>query len=494
MPGGPSETQVRDSVQSQLDAALGGRILTVKSLVPAGSAPLSGRDGRLKYFNAQLEFARDYDFTNWNAHSVSSLSALMGAGPKGVIGLREGGNRAGDTLGVYGSAAFERHGDRWELVPVAQQQAVATAEVPAAALTAAVRPLPHEVPPPSPTQAAHAKLGELLTLPRSAGVSESERDAILLEEFERTHRDARRRLQQKADEIAVAGGPTGGAYEETLAALEARAAAAGIALTALPTEGSVGNIRLLNDRSAQFALVQNDIARSAYAGSGRFAGAPLRDLRAVASLFPETIQLVTKEKAGISNVADLRGKRVGLGPAGSGTRANARAILTASGLAEDALAETFTGTLTEAAQALAENRIDAFFITVHAPVPELQRLAASTPLAWVPIGPSRELVDSGLIPITIPAQTYTGQTTPIPTLAATALVVTRDDVPPTQVERMLLLLFEGKHPVRSAAVSRIAIRTAREGVNLPWSPVADAWLAAHGSPSPPEEPSGPRAP
>ena len=190
---------------------------------------------------------------------------------------------------------------------------------------------------------------------------------------------------------------------------------------------------------------------------------------------------MTKEKAGISNVVDLRGKRVGLGPAGSGTRANARAILTASGLAEDALAETFTGTLTEAAQALAENRIDAFFITVHAPVPELQRLAASTPLAWVPIGPSRELVDSGLIPITIPAQTYTGQTTPIPTLAATALVVTRDDVPPTQVERMLLLLFEGKHPVRSAAVSRIAIRTAREGVNLPWSPVADAWLAARAS-------------
>jgi hypothetical protein len=46
---------------------------------------------------------------------------------------------------------------------------------------------------------------------------------------------------------------------------------------------------------------------------------------------------------------------------------------------------------------------------------------------------------------------------------------------------MLLLLFEGKHPVRSAAVSRIAIRTAREGVNLPWSPVADAWLAARAS-------------
>ena len=474
---GPDEAQVRDAVQSQLDAALGGRVLTVKSLVPAGSVPLSGRDGRLKYFNAELEFARDYDFTNWNAHSVSSLAALLGAGPKGVLGLKEGGNRVGDTLGVYGTAAFEKQGDRWALVPLAQQPAAA-AEVPPAALTAAVQPLPHEVSPPSPAQAEYAKLGELLTLPRSPGITEGERDAILVEEFQRTQREARVRLEQKADEIAVAGGPSGGAYQETLAALDARAAAAGIALTTLPSEGSVGNIRLLTDRRAQFALVQNDIARSAYAGGGRFAGAPQRDLRVVASLFPETIQLVTKAKTGISSVADLKGKRVGLGPAGSGTRANALAILAANGLPEDALGATFAGALTEATRALAEDRIDAFFITVHAPAPELQRLAAATPLAWVPIGPSRELLASGLVPITMPPKTYAGQTTPIPTLAATALLVTREDVPAVQVERMLLLLFEGKHQVQSAAVSRIAVRTAREGVNLPWSPVADAWLAA----------------
>jgi TRAP transporter TAXI family solute receptor len=491
---GPDGDAVREAIQSQLDAALGGRVLTVKSLVPAGSVPLSGRDGRLKYFNAGLEFARDYDFTNWNAHSVSSLAALLGAGPKGVLGLKEGGNRAGDTLGIYGTAAFEKQGDRWELVALAQQPAATTAEVPVAARIAAMQPLPHEVSPPSPVQAEYAKLGELLTLPRSPGVTESDREAILVEEFQRTHREARLRLEQKAEEITVAGGPPGGAYEETLAALDARGTATGIALTTLPSEGSVGNIRLLNDRRAQFALVQNDIAQNAYAGTGRFAGAPQRDLRVVASLFPETIQLVTKAKTGISSAADLKGKRVGLGPTGSGTRANALAILAANGSPEDALGATFAGALTVATRALAEDRIDAFFITVHAPAPELQRLAAATPLAWVPIGPSRELLASGLVPITMPPKTYAGQTTPIPTLAATALVVTRDDVPPTQVERMLLLLFEGKHPVRSAAVSRIAIRTAREGVNLPWSPVADAWLAAHGSPSPPEKTSGSRAP
>lgn len=475
---GPDAADVREALQAQLDAALGGRVLTVKSLVPAGTASLSGRDGRLQYFNAELEFDRDYDFTNWNAHSVSSLAALLGAGPKGVIGLKEGGNRDGDTLGVYGSAAFQKQGDRWTLVALAPPPAATAAEVPAAALVSSVRQQPHEMPPPSPVQTEYAKLGKLLTLPRAPGLAESDREAILVEEFQRAERAARLRLQQKADEIAVAGGPPGGAYEETLAALDARATAAGISLATLSSEGSVGNIRLLADNRAQFALVQNDIAAAAYAGSGRFAGAPQRELRAVASLFPETIQLVTKAKSGISSVSDLKGRRVGLGPIGSGTRANALAILTANGVTEDMLAATLADPLVETTRALAEDRIDAFFITLHAPAPALQRLAASTPLAWVPIGPSRELIASGLVPITMPPETYAGQTAPIPTLAATALLVTREDVSPAQVERMLQLLFDGKYAVESAAVSRIQTRTAREGINLPWSPVADAWLAA----------------
>lgn len=475
---GPDAADVREALQAQLDAALGGHVLTVKSLVPAGSATLSGRDGRLKYFNAELEFVRDYDFTNWNAHSVSSLAALLGAGPKGVLGLKEGGNRAGDTLGVYGSAAFQKQGDRWTLVALAPPPAAAAAEVPAAALVSSVRQQPHEMPPPSPAQTEYAKLGKLLMLPRAPGLADSDREAILVEEFQRTNHAARLRLQQKADEIVVAGGPPGGAYQETLAALEARAAAAGIALASEPSAGSVGNIRLLTDNRAQFALVQNDIAAAAYSGTGRFAGAPQRDLRAVASLFPETIQLVTRAKSGISSVSDLKGRRVGLGPVGSGTRANALAILAANGVTEEMLATTLADPLTETTRALAEDRIDAFFVTVHAPAQAVQRLAAATPLAWVPIGPSSELVAGGLVPITMPSETYPGQTTPIPTLAATALLITREDVPPEQVERMLQLLFDGKHAVESAAVSRIQTRTARAGVNLPWSPVADAWLAA----------------
>jgi TRAP-type uncharacterized transport system substrate-binding protein len=101
----------------------------------------------------------------------------------------------------------------------------------------------------------------------------------------------------------------------------------------------------------------------------------------------------------------------------------------------------------------------------------------------VPIGPSRELVDSGLLPHTLPALTYAGQTTPVPTLAATALLVTRADVAPAAVEAMLRLLFERREGTATAAVAQVAVTRARDGASIPLHPAAETWLAEHGAPA-----------
>ena len=234
-------------------------------------------------------------------------------------------------------------------------------------------------------------------------MTRDEHDAILREEIDAAHSRARARLERAATVLTIAGGPAGGAYADTLRALEVRAFAAKIALDPIVTEGSVANIRQLYDGRAQFALVQNDVARNAFAGRGRFAGAPQPELRAVASLFPEAVHLVVGAKSGITGVADLKGKRVELGPDGSGTRANALAILNVNGIAVETLAAAGRAPLAEAAQALADGKVDALFATIHAPARELQRLAARTPVSLVPIGPSRELLDAGLAPLTLPA-------------------------------------------------------------------------------------------
>jgi TRAP transporter TAXI family solute receptor len=479
---GPDATDVRDALQKQLDDALGGRVLSIDVLKRAGGAPGGDGAARLVYYNASLKLARDYDFSKWDGHSVTSLANLLGAGPKGVFGIAPDGNKAGDVLGVYGTAAFTESGGRFTLVPVAPA-AAAKVPVPAAAAASTIQPRAREAPAPTAAQAAHARLAELFSARTPRALPDSERETILREEFDQAYARARARLDKAAQVSVLARGPGGGAYAELAQALEARALRAAVPFETVATEGSLGNIRLLNDRTAQFALVQNDVARSAHAGRGRFSGAPQPELRAVASLFPETIHLVARADSGITGVAELRGKRVDLGMPASGTRTNAVALLAVSGVAEGDLASVGGSSLPDAVEALAAGRIDAFFATIHAPAREIGRLATRTKVAFVPIGPSRELVDSGLLPLTLPALTYAGQTAPVPTLAATALLATRADVAPATVEAMLRLLFERPEGTATAAVAQVAVTRARDGAVIPLHPTAETWLAAHGAPA-----------
>jgi len=502
---GPAGVQVRTELQAQLDAALGGRVLQIESLRRAGSGSFRNDtgSGRVVYYNAQLKLTRDYDFTKWDAQSVATLSELLGAGASGITGLRKEGNTAGDILGVYGSAAFIDDGGRWGLVPALQVReaidarlAADTGTVEQAAAAAASKAARVDVlnreSPASPLDQALAQLRALASQPGELPVAERER--IVLAELEHATRAARSRIERAGVLLTLVAAPPGGAYAEVAKALQSRADAAHLPLELELTEGSVANIRQLASGRADFAFVQSDIARAAFQGTGRFVGSPQGELRAVASLFPEAVQLVAREDSGIGAVGDLAGKRVNLGPLGSGTRANALEVLAAAGVDPASLKATDLAP-EAAAEQLAAGKIDALFFTVHAPAAVLQRLAARTKVRWIPIPASEALLAQGLVPLTLPARVYPGQRAAVPTVAATALLVTRADVPAEKVVQVVRLLFEPREErVQSAALSQINARTAREGVSIPWFPAAEALLAPRAGAAPAPEAARPAPP
>lgn len=477
----PDAEFVRQAVQQQLDAAFGARVLQIESFRRAGSQPLPGRDGRLVYFGAELRLLSDYHFGAWDKHNVGTLANLLGAGSKGISGLGAQGNLKGETLRVNGSASFLREGaNQWQLVSTAPPQEV-VATVPPAAAGAAVLPRPKEAPPPSDAEQALEELRALLHTPTGPTLSTVTRDEIVTKAAQAAVREARARLLHNADTIALAAGPAGGAYEEVARALAARAARVGVSFELPDSGGSVGNIRLLADGEAQFALVQNDVAMAAFHGRGRFGGAAQPDLRAVASLFPEAVQLVVRADGNIRSIADLAGRRVDLGLKHSGTRTNALAILAAHDLTLESLQEVTDSTLSQATDLLAQGKIDALFATVHAPARALQRAAAKSRLAFIDILPTDALRASGLVPLKLPARTYAGQAEPVQTLATTALLVTRADIPADKVDKVLRIVFEpGSTPrTEGSAMMQIGIRTAREGVTIPFVPAAQNYLERH---------------
>lgn len=102
--------------------------------------------------------------------------------------------------------------------------------------------------------------------------------------------------------------------------------------SAQSTGASVANINLLQQGKVDLAFVQNDIAYYAANGVEMFKDKKVAGLKGLATLYPKTIQIVALDKSGITSLDQIKGKRVAVGVAGSGTEANARQILEAYGI------------------------------------------------------------------------------------------------------------------------------------------------------------------
>ena len=107
-----------------------------------------------------------------------------------------------------------------------------------------------------------------------------------------------------------------------------------VSVTAVAGNGSAANIDLLDLGDAQLALVQNDVASYAYNGLNNYAGEAITSFTALAALYTETVQLITCNPD-IKSVADLKGKNVSIGSAGSGVYFNALDFLAAYDLTID---------------------------------------------------------------------------------------------------------------------------------------------------------------
>lgn len=153
---------------------------------------------------------------------------------------------------------------------------------------------------------------------------------------------------------------------------------------AIATNGSVQNIRLLHNKHVDLAFIQSDIAYYAAHGQEMFEGNPISDIRALAGLYPEVIQIVVRADSDIKTVKELKGKTVAVGATNSGTEANARQILAAADIEFSDLNVRYMD-FGSASTALGEGKVDAAFITAGFPTPALEILSKKTDVRLLPI-------------------------------------------------------------------------------------------------------------
>ena len=151
------------------------------------------------------------------------------------------------------------------------------------------------------------------------------------------------------------------------------------------TGGSQANIEMIEDGEAQFAIVQNDVMNYAYEGTNGFS-APVTCFSAIGCVYAEVCQVIATKASGIKTIADLAGKNVAVGDAGSGVYYNATQILAAAGLDIDKDINKTAASFGDAATLLKDGAIDAAFITAGTPTPAVSDLATSTDIVAVDLG------------------------------------------------------------------------------------------------------------
>lgn len=254
---------------------------------------------------------------------------------------------------------------------------------------------------------------------------------------------------------------------------------AGLIVSARTSEGAVGNVLVVNEGDVDSGLAQANIVADAVAGQGAFRK-PGRQthVRAIANLFPETVQLVVATDAHIAKLADLRGKAVSLDVEGSGAAAIGREILAAYGISEKQL-KVHSASYDVSAILMLQGKLDAFFFQGGTPAPLVGDLVRRGKARLIPIdGKGRRRLLArvpGLAAATIPAGVYPGVGA-IATVSSRTLWVVKDSASPEIVYGILRALF---NPANRAlldagdpAARFIRLDQAADGLTAPLHPGA----------------------
>lgn len=257
-----------------------------------------------------------------------------------------------------------------------------------------------------------------------------------------------------------------------------------LAITVESTGASKANIQLIDSNESQIAIVQNDVMAYAYEAKDMFEGsAPVTSFSAVASCYPEQCQIIANES--ITSIADLKGKKVSVGDAGSGVEFNARQILEAYGISFDDIVVN-NQSFADSADSLKNGTIDAAFITAGAPTTAVTELSSSYNFNLLEIDDEHVTILQDTYgfytKVVIPAGAYSCVTEDVQTVAVMATIIARNDVSEDVIYAFTKGLFEYKDDITAghAKGNLLDPATAVSGVSIPFHPGADKYYVEAG--------------
>jgi TRAP transporter TAXI family solute receptor len=258
-------------------------------------------------------------------------------------------------------------------------------------------------------------------------------------------------------------------------------------MTAELTGGSVDNLKLLAKRQADLALSTVDSAYEAAQGSGVYQDVGKIPACAITVLYQSFVHIVASEASGIKTIAGMKGKRVSLGSPGSSTEVLAMRVLEVNGLhgKKDVTPQYLS--VSEAAGAMKDGKLDAFFWIGGMPTSAVTDLI-TTPnvkVTFLDAGGSVPKLKDNYGPVysalTLPKSVY-NLPADLPGIGVGNLVAVNAEMPEQLVKDLLKTLFDNADEVRKIhpEAQTFSLEASTKGSSIPFHPGAIAFYKEKG--------------
>jgi hypothetical protein len=260
----------------------------------------------------------------------------------------------------------------------------------------------------------------------------------------------------------------------------------GLVAIAQSSNASVANVTAIQSGQAESGLASADIVFQAFNGQGRF-DKKFDKVRVIANLFPEHMHLVLPKGGKLGSIKELKGKRVGIFQAGSGTQVVVLELLKINGIAKTDIQAAELNPQ-QSADRLADGQLDAFFIVGGWPLGAIAQLAATKGIELYSLSDAERAAFIKAVPYyyeaDIPAKAYEGVNYPTRSVAVGAQWVVSADTPEKLVYDITAAmwtdtarkLLDNGH----AKAREIQLASALKAVNTPLHPGAEKFYREKG--------------
>lgn len=278
--------------------------------------------------------------------------------------------------------------------------------------------------------------------------------------------------------LYIATGGTGGTYYPLGGAIADIISknVSDLQVTSETGNASSANIKLISAGQVDMALAQNDVAYWAWKGMAPFTERH-ENIRVIASLYPEHVHCIYMKDAEISDVEDLRGKRVSVGAPDSGVLGDVSAILKVAGMHMGDLSADFLD-FNSTTQNFKDGHLDAGFVVAGYPTSSITDLAATRDISLLSFSDdflaSLQEEFPFFVKDTIPAGTYRGVDHDVATPAVLAMLVCDAALSDEVVYSFTKAFWENVSDLRKAhpQADYIKMEKALDGASIPVHPGA----------------------